>query len=306
MGMKAERRHELKHNELSDWLGERLELLKPHATGIILGLVLLGVILIGATMYLGGKNRESASAWTRYFQAFSDREPQKSLELISTNQSGSKAAWWAVLTVGDMELGQGSALLYSDRVQAQEHLKQARSSYERAEASDDPMVRSRARLGLAKVHESLANVEEALKYYELVAKDTTNAAIAKAAAADVERLKDKDTAEFLAWFAKQTPKRPAPMPGLGGNVPGLPPNLSDRPDMSMPQGLLESLNTTAPTDPSTTPALPPPADAPPADPQPPADTEKKADNATAEPNALPPAESTKSDTPSPDPQKKSD
>ena len=41
--MKAERRHELKHNELADWLGERVETLKPHATGIAFGVILLFV-----------------------------------------------------------------------------------------------------------------------------------------------------------------------------------------------------------------------------------------------------------------------
>src|SRR5687767_13440928 len=108
--MKAERRHELKHNELADWLGEGMELLKPHATGIVLGLVLLAVIVVGSFWYFGGENHASSLAWSRYFESFNDREPQKALETLASDQSGSKAAWWALMTVADMHLGQGTAL----------------------------------------------------------------------------------------------------------------------------------------------------------------------------------------------------
>ena len=60
--------------------------------------------------------------------------------------------------------------------------------------------------------------------------------VAKAAAADAARMKDPRSVEFLAWFAQQTPKRPAPMSGLGGAVPGLPGDLPERPDISLPPG----------------------------------------------------------------------
>ena len=46
--MKSERRHELKHNELSDWLGEHLASYQPHATAILLGGVALFAALIVA------------------------------------------------------------------------------------------------------------------------------------------------------------------------------------------------------------------------------------------------------------------
>ena len=303
--MKAERRHELKHNELSDWLGERLETLKPHATGVLLGLVLLAVILIAGTWYLGDKSQASSRAWSRYFAAFNDREPQKSLETISSDQSGSKAAWWALLTVADMQLGQGAGLLYSDRTEAQKLLDQAKSAYARVEAADDPMLKSRARLGLAKVHESLCNVEEARKYYELVAADTHNPAIAKAAAQDVDRLKDKDKGEFLEWFAKQTPKRPAPLPGMGGSVPGLPGDLPSRPDIGLTPGILDGPSAATTSSPNTAlpgaiPGLPPPAEPPAADAEKKADpppSEAKPDEAPGEQKAADPSSpAPKSDT----------
>lgn len=251
--MKAERRQELKHNELADWLGERMETLKPHVTGVLLGIVLLGVILVGSTWYFSGQKQKASLAWSRYFEAFNDREPQKSLEGLTADPSGSTAGWWALLTLGDMELGQGAALLYSDRVEAQKHLDQAKSSYSRVEAAEDPLLKTRARLGLAKVYESMFKTEDAIKYYELVAESEKASAIGKSAAAAAQRLKSKGEAEFIEWFAKQTPKRPAPMPGMGGSIPGLPGDLPSRPDIGLPQGLLEGAgaSTTGSVNPGT-------------------------------------------------------
>jgi tetratricopeptide (TPR) repeat protein len=263
--MKAERRHELKHNELADWLGERMEMLKPHATGILLGVVLLLVIILGGYLYFSGESQSTAAAWSDYFGALNDREPQKVLQDLATSQSGSKAAWWALMAVGDMNLGEGAALLHSDRTEAQKRLEAAEKAYKQAEVSDDPMLKSRAQLGLAKVYESLCKPEEALKYYELVAQSQKDSAIGKAAAADAARMKDPRAVEFLAWFAQQTPRRPAPMPGLGGAIPGLPSDLPERPDIGLPGLNLDKIGTPAPAEPApsfpapgaTLPATPP-------------------------------------------------
>src|SRR6185503_15025251 len=87
--------------------------------------------------------------------------------------------------------------------------------------------------------------------------------IGKAAAEDARRMKDTREVAFLDWFAAQTPKRPAPFPGLGGNVPGLPSDLPDRPNIDLPKGLgLDNIGTATPQAPG--PTLPPPGEAAPA------------------------------------------
>jgi tetratricopeptide (TPR) repeat protein len=256
--MKAERRHELKHNELADWLGERMETLKPHATGILLGGVLLVVMILGGVWYFGGESQAAAQAWSEYFGALNDRKPQTVLQRLATDRSGSKAAWWALAALGDMNLGEGAALLYSDRAEAQKRLEAAERAYKQVEATDDPVLKARARLGLAKVYESQCKPDEARKYYEMVAQSEKDSAIGKAAAADAQRMKDSREVEFLAWFAQQTPKRPAPFPGAGGLVPGLPNDLPERPDIGLPKGFgLDSIGSGSLADPS--PSFPAPA-----------------------------------------------
>src|SRR5437879_12667618 len=126
--MKAERRHELKHNELADWIGEHLEVVRPHATGIVLGLALLAVVVLGSFWYLSGESHAKSRAWSQYFEAFNERKPQKVLQNLATEQSGSKAAWRALEAVGDMNLGEGAAVLYSDRGEGQKRLEAAENA----------------------------------------------------------------------------------------------------------------------------------------------------------------------------------
>jgi tetratricopeptide (TPR) repeat protein len=282
--MKAERRHELKHNELADWLGERMETVRPHATGILLGAGLLVVMILGGVWYFGGESQASARAWSQYFEALNDREPQKVLNNLATERSGSKAAWWALAALGDMNLGEGAALLHSDRAEAKKRLDAAEKTYKQVEASDDPVLKARARLGLGKVYESQFNATKAREYYEMVAKDQPDSAIGKAAAEDARRMKDSREVAFLGWFAEQTPKRPAPMSGMGGRLPGLPNDLPERPDIGLPTGLnLDNVGTGLPPNPSA--SFPPPSATLPATPP----SDSAAPPATAAPDTAKPA-----------------
>src|SRR5256885_16183492 len=101
-----------------------------------------------------------------------------------------------------MNLGEGAALLYSDRNEAQKRLEAAEKAYKQVEMSNDPLLKSRARFGLAKVYESLCKPDEAHKYYKLVADSEKDSAIGKAAAADALRMKDAREVAFLDWFGK--------------------------------------------------------------------------------------------------------
>lgn len=243
--MKAERRHELKHNELADWIGELAEGLKPHATGVLIGLAILAAIVLGSVWYFNLETATASRAWSQYFYAFNERDPQKVLHNLATEQSGSKAAWWALEAYADINSGEGAALLYSDRAEAKKRLEAAKEAYLKVEGSGDPMLKTRAQLGLGKVYESLCDPEKAREYYDKVATSQKDLAIGKAAAADANRMKDTREVEFLAWFEKQTPKRPAPMPGVGGMSPALPTDLPDRPTIPFPKLDLGNIGSSA-------------------------------------------------------------
>lgn len=236
MSVKSHRqlRHEIEQNELADWLGERLEALKPHATAITLGLVLILAIVLGSIYYFGSEGSASSAQWAEYFAAFNDREPEVALEKLLSEQPGTVVGLWAAQSLGDMNLARGSGLMFSDREKAKEHLDKAEAYFKRVESgTQDTMLVSRARLGLGKVYESLARPKEALKYYEMVAQAQKDTAIGKAADRAAARMRDSRNVELLAWFAKEEPKKPAGMPGPG-RIPGMPDDLPDQPDISFP------------------------------------------------------------------------
>jgi hypothetical protein len=284
--MKSDRRHELQTNELADWLGDRLEALKPQAAAITVGLIVLLAVVLGTIWYLGGEDAAAARNWSDYFGAFNKREPAEELEKLAAAKAGTTASLWAMQAVGDMSLSQGAALLFSDRAEAQKRLEKAKTAFQQVEAAtSDQMLKDRARIGLAKVHESLCQPAEAVKYYEMVAKSQGDSAIGKAAEDDARRMKDQRQVELLAWFAQQTPKKPAPLPGMGGAIPGLP-DLPAHPDIGAPGGLSPAaIGAGAPGDLPL--SFPPPASTPPPPPTLPEGT--KSDPAKTEPATTEPA-----------------
>jgi tetratricopeptide (TPR) repeat protein len=232
--MKAEKRHELQQNELADWLGEQIEAAKPYGTTIAI-VVLGGLLAIGLAIYLASAgNPASAGAWSQYFAAFNDREPAVALKQLAEEQPNTSAALWAQQSIGDINLSQGSIQLFSDREEAKKMLEKAEVAYKEVETkATDSMLKSRSRLGLAKLYEATNKPEEAKRYYEMVVAAEKDSAIGKAAAAGAKRVSDPREVALLAWFDAQKPRKPAPFPGAGG-LPGLPNDLPERPDLSLP------------------------------------------------------------------------
>lgn len=259
MAIKSHRqlRHEREHNELADWMAERLEAFRPHATQITIVALIILVAVLGAIYYFGTENQASATDWSEYFAAFNQREPEKALEKLHKDKPNSPAGLWAAQTLGDMNVSRGAGLMFSDRERAKDHLDKADAFYKQVEAgAKDTALVARARLGLGKVYESLCKPEEALRYYQMVAASEKDSAIGKVAQRAAQRMEDPRQVELLAWFATQEPKRPAPLTGPGGGLPGLPNDLPDRPDISPPSGLDLDIGTGAPEAPG--PSLPQP------------------------------------------------
>jgi tetratricopeptide (TPR) repeat protein len=260
-------RHEREHNELADWLAERLEVLRPYATQIAVAALLIVVAVLAGVYYFGTGNQVASQEWSEYFSAFNEREPEKALQALYTAKPTSPAGLWAAQTLGDMNLAQGSGQMFLDRDLAQEKLDKAIDFYTKATAApNDPNLVARARLGLGKVYEAKCQPEEALKYYQQVAETQKGTAIGEAAEKAARRMENPRTVAMLAWFAQQTPKKPAPLPGEGGGLPRLPNDLPDRPDISLPGesgGLdLGNIGTGIPEAPE--PTLPQPGTTPPA------------------------------------------
>jgi tetratricopeptide (TPR) repeat protein len=223
--MKAERKHELEHNELDSLLVKAAPFFRENglALGIGAGVLLLGVVLY-FTMFAPRPMSADADLWQDYFKALSERQgfgesnARHELEQFvdeqdKANKASAAPVLWAKLSLGNMHLAEGTRELFEDREAARDRLEEAEKYFLAVEknAGRNAELLDRARYGLAQVYESQNNTAEAIKYYKAVVKAAPESALGKAAAKGERRLSLPSNVEFLAWFDKQKPfKRTTP------------------------------------------------------------------------------------------------
>ena len=126
-----------------------------------------------------------------------------------------------------MQLSDGILTLYRDREEAEQLLGDAKTAFQSAiTASSDPLLRSRAQLGIARAEESLGNLEQAVEAYQQVVTIGESEAIVKQANQRIKAIGEPRTEEFLAWFRDQDfapadPSLPPSLPGVG-SIPDMP------------------------------------------------------------------------------------
>ena len=235
--MKAERKHELEHNELDDLLVKTMHVLREN--GMVIAIVVIGLAL-GAGIYAYRTATQSISAdaglWENYFLALGDRDAERELESLIDEQDrrGQATALpilWARLSLGNVKLSQGTRKLFENRDDAVQSLEEAEANFQAVEknAARNLELRDRSRLGLAELYESLSRPEDARKYYAMVAKSAPDSPVGKLAIRGERRMAQKNNQEFLTWFAQQKPaKKPSSLPPFDMKDP------SEIPDFSVP------------------------------------------------------------------------
>jgi predicted negative regulator of RcsB-dependent stress response len=241
LDMKTERRHELATNALADWLGERIEALKPYSAAVSASAVAVLVLAFATVFWYQKREASAARAWEGYFTALDEQDPEKirtRLVQVSEDYAQSSAGLWSRLSLADAQLERGIEALFQDRAGARKALEEAIDDYQAVlQASpNDSLLAERATFGLAQAYESKDELDSARqKYRELLDRWPEGAfsAMAKDRLADLDR---KTTKEFYDWFAKQSPKVKVPLgPGIPGEKP--PFDLDKLPDQIFDPGL---------------------------------------------------------------------
>jgi tetratricopeptide (TPR) repeat protein len=308
--MKAERKHELQHNELDDLLIKTVRFLQENGVILAAAFIVL-VVALGLYAYLAAGNAINANAglWKDYIFALSDsKDAERELQsLVDTEDRAGRAAsppiLWAKLSLGNLKLAQGTHQLFENRDDALQSLEEAETNFLAVEKNAARLaeLRDRARLGLAEVYESQGKPEDARKYYGMVAKSSPDSALGKVAVRGERRMAQKNNQEFLTWFAQQKPiRKPSTgLPNLDFQDPPEVPPLTDSsgekpitPGLNIPSKLPDPAAEAEPSpdsekQPAEAPADEKPADEKPADEKPadekPADEKPAEDPATEKP-----------------------
>jgi tetratricopeptide (TPR) repeat protein len=209
LAMKAERRHELQHNELADWVASAVERIRPYSRAITGVVVAAAVILLAYVVLSDRAEKKRSAAWESYYsalQAPSREGIQADLEAVARDHKDAAGGLWAEVALADIKLGEGINSYFSDKTAAEKNLKQAIEHYEAIlSAADDSLLLARARFGLARALESAGRLKDARAAYQEVVDAAGTSAYASAAKARLEDLNRDSTQEFYAWFAQQLP-----------------------------------------------------------------------------------------------------
>ncbi len=218
--MRSERRHELEENDLAGTTAAVLEKLRPHLATV----ATVAVLLVGAaaawTLVAARREATRAESWDACATAINERSADALADVIR-RYPGSPAAWWAQLTLADSASAEGSRLVFTDRVRGRERLAAAEQAYGGLLAERPAgLVAERATFGLAKVRESLGNLDEARRGYEAVVAEYPASAVRGIAEQRIAALSRPAARQWYAWFDEQKPEPPAASAPPAADAPG--------------------------------------------------------------------------------------
>lgn len=221
--MKTERRHELQHNVLADWLADTVAKVEPYSRAIWATIIGLLVIAALAIYLVRQRSANQQQEWDLYYGGIDalSQGDVTNLADVAERLGDTPAGLWARLQLADAYLTQAVDNEFRDRASSNIDLDRAIEAYQfvqnKAEQTD---LLERATLGLARAYESQFKLAEAKAEYEAVVK---NWPVGECAAEAKERLADLNrpsTVAFYDWFARQNPA-PALQsePGIPGQGP---------------------------------------------------------------------------------------
>jgi tetratricopeptide (TPR) repeat protein len=217
--MKTQRRHELETNKLADWISKNADQYKSHVRTFLIVIVGVIAIFFASLIYRSSRANNEGAAWQNFYNALSENRPEAMVQ-VAKDHDGSKMALWAKQAAADLMLREGMLALFTDRDEANKHLKDAEKNLKEVEAAAgrDATLLERARFALGQAYESMGQLDDAKKYYDLVRKTDPESALGLLSAEKFEELSDPKTAEFYNWFSRQKPKAPQPLPPAGRGI----------------------------------------------------------------------------------------
>lgn len=224
--MKSERRHELQHNMLADWLVENYQLVAPHASKIALALLVIVVAAVSFIWMGSISKQEVAAGWFDLHVALATQN-EGVIETIaeSGDFEGTVPKEYAVLISAEQRLASATDEIMRNKEAAEGDVKKAIEVFAQSlQSADNADVRQRTLFGLGRAHETMAAIAEtesslksAKDYYTQLADayaDSAYAALAK------ERLADLERPSVVAFYEMCAEWEPSAAPVGGSLLPG--------------------------------------------------------------------------------------
>ena len=148
--MKSERRHELQHNELAEWLFKTGEQIKPHQNLIMAAVVAIAVTIIGYTWWTRHAASRINQGWTELDRAMDAGSPDL-FGAIADEYPDTVVGQTAAVLLGNLRLSAACNQRFAGATLAQRELKAAQDSYAKVlEDNISEALRERATYGMAR------------------------------------------------------------------------------------------------------------------------------------------------------------
>jgi len=131
--MRAEERHKMHQNDLSEWLAKWLPHAKLHSHASLLAVLLVLLAVVASVWWRQQSAEQRSLAWNSFYVAssqvaISGGDPAK-LEGVAALNPGSGVALWAEVLAGDVHLAKGCQQLFTDKTSAADALRKAVDCY---------------------------------------------------------------------------------------------------------------------------------------------------------------------------------
>ncbi len=221
--MKSERRHELQHNALADWLVETGKALAPFQNHVLLGITAVLVVALVYVYYTRSTSATAAQAWEELSTGLNSANASALSDVVE-KYPGSNAADVAAVVAGDLRLASACNQLFNNKATARQDLNKAIELYRLVrEQSRTPWLLERATFGLARAKESTAeadSINQAKHLYEEILQTWPNGTFAGESKRRLADLNSPETKRMYDDFAKWEKPVFSTEGGLPGAVPG--------------------------------------------------------------------------------------
>ncbi len=206
--MTVEHHHKEDDSLIAEWWKSVLKTVKTppsRATWLVLIVVLLVAALVGSWFWFtASASATNSELWLKKYET-----PPTTADLErfaqDPNQQGSVQAHYALAETARMQMQAVVNLGSVGRTQAGPQIQKARDAYEKLvrESGDTPALMQESLMGAAKANELLGDLDKAHQFYQQLARDYPNTALAKEADARLKALDDPNSKKEIDALAAE-------------------------------------------------------------------------------------------------------
>ncbi len=204
--MKSERRHELQHNELAEWLFKTGEQVKPYQNLLVTAAVVIVVAIVGYSWWARHNTTRSNQAWTELSRAMDAGSPDM-LGAVAEEYPDTVVGQTAEALLGDIRLFAACNQRFVSLTIAQRELKSAQECYSKIlDKNLSEALRERATFGMARVRETEGKLDAAKRLYSDIVAQWPDGAYTGAAQRRLADFKEPETKLMFTDLRRYEPK----------------------------------------------------------------------------------------------------